>query len=38
MVPEEIDQMLDKYEGGNWTLAEKLNDNWWAMEYSTTYN
>jgi len=38
MVPEEIDQMLDTYGCGNWSLTEKLNDNWWAMEYSTTYN
>jgi hypothetical protein len=37
MVPEEIDQMLDKYGCGNWTMTEKLTDNWWAMEYSTVY-
>jgi len=27
MAPEEIDQMLDTYGCGNWTLTEKLNDN-----------
>jgi len=38
MAPEEIDQMLDTYGCGNWTLTEKLNDNLWAMEYSTVFN
>jgi len=37
MGPEEIDQMLDTYGCGNWTLTEKLNDNWWAMEYSAVF-
>lgn len=35
MVPEKIDQMLDKYNCGKWTLTEKINDNWWAIKYST---
>ena len=37
MAPEEIDQMLDTYGCGHWALTEKLNDNWWAMKYSTVF-
>ncbi len=37
MVPEEIDQMLVSYGCGEWTLTEKLNDNWWVIESSTVF-
>ncbi|MBT8372461.1 MAG: hypothetical protein KJO34_15950 [Deltaproteobacteria bacterium] len=35
MIPEKIYQMLDKYGCGKWTVMEKINDNWWAIKYST---